>query len=146
MRNMSFLSFVLFFIIVLMMFLNKYEKCIVFSKASVSVRRAGGHMRRDVTSSPRTWRRGTTRWRIVSAREVIWWASRTSMSGWDTHNSNNEKQMTLTNALETSPFCSVQTWVRTQIGTSIFWIGLNDVASEGNWEWSDGSVFYPYLS
>ncbi|XP_067232917.1 C-type mannose receptor 2-like [Chanodichthys erythropterus] len=39
-----------------------------------------------------------------------------------------------------------RTWVRTQIGTSIFWIGLNDVASEGNWEWSDGSVFYPYLS
>uniref|UniRef100_A0A9J7YZT6 C-type lectin domain-containing protein n=1 Tax=Cyprinus carpio carpio TaxID=630221 RepID=A0A9J7YZT6_CYPCA len=30
--------------------------------------------------------------------------------------------------------------------TSIFWIGLNDVASEGNWEWSDGTVFYPYLS
>nr|XP_021324869.1 macrophage mannose receptor 1-like [Danio rerio] len=38
------------------------------------------------------------------------------------------------------------TWVRTQISSSIYWIGLNDIASEGNWEWSDGSVFYPYLS
>lgn len=45
-----------------------------------------------------------------------------------------------------SCLCSVQTWVHTQIGTSIYWIGLNDVASEGNWEWSDGSVYYPYLS
>lgn len=39
-----------------------------------------------------------------------------------------------------------RTWVRTQISSSIYWIGLNDIASEGNWEWSDGSVFYPYLS
>ncbi|XP_066502466.1 lymphocyte antigen 75, partial [Hoplias malabaricus] len=39
-----------------------------------------------------------------------------------------------------------RTWVSTQIGTSIYWFGLNDIVSEGNWEWSDGSVFYPYLS
>ncbi|XP_007252805.3 macrophage mannose receptor 1 [Astyanax mexicanus] len=37
-------------------------------------------------------------------------------------------------------------WVSTQIGTTIFWIGLNDIVSEGNWEWSDGSVYYPYLA
>uniref|UniRef100_A0A673L6Y0 C-type lectin domain-containing protein n=1 Tax=Sinocyclocheilus rhinocerous TaxID=307959 RepID=A0A673L6Y0_9TELE len=31
--------------------------------------------------------------------------------------------------------------------SSIFWIGLNDVASEGNWEWSDGtSLKTPTLS
>ncbi|XP_035247102.1 macrophage mannose receptor 1 [Anguilla anguilla] len=38
-----------------------------------------------------------------------------------------------------------RTWVWTQIGTEIFWIGLNDIAAEGTWEWSDGSVYYPYL-
>ncbi|KAI5612769.1 macrophage mannose receptor 1-like, partial [Silurus asotus] len=38
-----------------------------------------------------------------------------------------------------------RTWVSTQLGHSIFWIGLNDIASEGNWEWSDGSIYYPYL-
>ncbi|TRY84221.1 hypothetical protein DNTS_026642 [Danionella cerebrum] len=39
-----------------------------------------------------------------------------------------------------------RSWLRTQTGASIYWIGLNDVASEGNWEWSDGSTYYPYLS
>ncbi|KAK3524640.1 hypothetical protein QTP70_033173, partial [Hemibagrus guttatus] len=38
-----------------------------------------------------------------------------------------------------------RTWVSTQVGHNIFWIGLNDIASEGNWEWSDGNVYYPYL-
>ncbi|KAJ8338950.1 hypothetical protein SKAU_G00357360 [Synaphobranchus kaupii] len=38
-----------------------------------------------------------------------------------------------------------RTWVRTQIGTEIFWIGLNDIVTEGVWEWTDGSVYYPYL-
>ncbi|KAM8828848.1 secretory phospholipase A2 receptor isoform 3-T3 [Spinachia spinachia] len=37
-------------------------------------------------------------------------------------------------------------WVRTQIGTEIYWIGLTDRAVEGVWEWSDGSPFIPYLS
>ncbi|KAL7854318.1 hypothetical protein AOLI_G00211620 [Acnodon oligacanthus] len=37
-------------------------------------------------------------------------------------------------------------WVSTQIGSTIYWIGLNDIVSEGNWEWSDGSVYYPYLA
>ncbi|MEQ2248138.1 hypothetical protein ILYODFUR_016179 [Ilyodon furcidens] len=37
-------------------------------------------------------------------------------------------------------------WVRTQIGTEIFWIGLNDKIVEGVWEWSDGTPFIEYLS
>ncbi|XP_062340567.1 macrophage mannose receptor 1 [Osmerus eperlanus] len=37
-------------------------------------------------------------------------------------------------------------WVRTQIGSEIYWIGLNDIASEDVWEWSDGTTFIPYLS
>ncbi|KAK1883605.1 Macrophage mannose receptor 1 [Dissostichus eleginoides] len=37
-------------------------------------------------------------------------------------------------------------WVRTQIGTEIFWFGLNDQVSENVFEWSDGSTFIPYLS
>ncbi|KAA8584470.1 hypothetical protein FQN60_008255 [Etheostoma spectabile] len=37
-------------------------------------------------------------------------------------------------------------WVRTQIGTEIYWIGLNDEIAEGVWEWSDGSPFIPYLT
>uniref|UniRef100_A0A3Q3VNU8 C-type lectin domain-containing protein n=1 Tax=Mola mola TaxID=94237 RepID=A0A3Q3VNU8_MOLML len=30
-------------------------------------------------------------------------------------------------------------WVRTQISTEVYWIGLNDRSREGVWEWSDGS-------
>ncbi|XP_023264465.1 macrophage mannose receptor 1-like [Seriola lalandi dorsalis] len=37
-------------------------------------------------------------------------------------------------------------WVRTQISTEYYWIGLNDQVTEGAWEWSDGSPFIPYLS
>ncbi|XP_014906843.1 macrophage mannose receptor 1 [Poecilia latipinna] len=37
-------------------------------------------------------------------------------------------------------------WVRTQIGTEIFWIGLNDLVVENVWEWSDGKPFIEYLS
>ncbi|TNN53351.1 Macrophage mannose receptor 1 [Liparis tanakae] len=38
-----------------------------------------------------------------------------------------------------------RTWVRTQIGTEIYWMGLNDQVSEGVWEWSDGSPYVPFL-
>ncbi|XP_074546917.1 uncharacterized protein LOC141805663 [Halichoeres trimaculatus] len=37
-------------------------------------------------------------------------------------------------------------WVRTQIGTEIYWFGLNDRAVEGVYEWADGDPFIPYLS
>uniref|UniRef100_A0AAQ5YQG0 C-type lectin domain-containing protein n=1 Tax=Amphiprion ocellaris TaxID=80972 RepID=A0AAQ5YQG0_AMPOC len=59
---------------------------------------------------------------------------------------------------EANAFCSEQNsdlmsiqdvherlWVRTQIGTEIFWIGLNDHVVEGVYEWSDGSPFIEYL-
>ncbi|XP_026154124.1 macrophage mannose receptor 1 isoform X2 [Mastacembelus armatus] len=36
-------------------------------------------------------------------------------------------------------------WVRTQIATDIYWIGLNDRVTEGVWEWTDGSPLIPYL-
>uniref|UniRef100_A0A3P9LRF9 C-type lectin domain-containing protein n=1 Tax=Oryzias latipes TaxID=8090 RepID=A0A3P9LRF9_ORYLA len=39
----------------------------------------------------------------------------------------------------------VQERVRTQIGTEIYWMGLNDEVVEGVWEWSDGSHFIEYL-
>ncbi|XP_038845355.1 macrophage mannose receptor 1 [Salvelinus namaycush] len=39
-----------------------------------------------------------------------------------------------------------RTWVRTQVGTEIFWIGLNDIAAEGVWEWTDGNTFLPFLA
>ncbi|KAL0965895.1 hypothetical protein UPYG_G00287370 [Umbra pygmaea] len=39
-----------------------------------------------------------------------------------------------------------RTWVRTQVGTEIFWIGLNDIVAEGVWEWTDGNPFLPYLA
>ncbi|XP_069566819.1 macrophage mannose receptor 1-like, partial [Brachyistius frenatus] len=37
-------------------------------------------------------------------------------------------------------------WVRTQISTEIYWIGLNDRITENVWQWSDGSPFIEYLS
>ncbi|KAK2888177.1 uncharacterized protein [Channa argus] len=37
-------------------------------------------------------------------------------------------------------------WLRTQISTEIYWIGLNDQIIEGTWEWSDGSPYILYLS
>uniref|UniRef100_A0A3B3Z743 C-type lectin domain-containing protein n=1 Tax=Periophthalmus magnuspinnatus TaxID=409849 RepID=A0A3B3Z743_9GOBI len=37
-------------------------------------------------------------------------------------------------------------WVRTQVGTEIYWIGLTDQITEGVWEWTDGSTFLPYLA
>ncbi|KAM3599721.1 uncharacterized protein V6R79_010309 [Siganus canaliculatus] len=37
-------------------------------------------------------------------------------------------------------------WVRTQISTEVYWIGLTDQFSENNWEWSDGSDFIHYIS
>lgn len=37
-------------------------------------------------------------------------------------------------------------WVRTQIGDQIYWMGLNDLAVEGVYEWSDGTPFIEYLS
>ncbi len=89
-------SHLFFFIFVLVWFVinMRNNKQTVLSKASVSVRRAGGRMRRDATSSPLIWSRGTTRWRIVSVKRVIWWASRTFTSGWDAHqHSNDEKQI-----------------------------------------------------
>ncbi|KAL4617320.1 macrophage mannose receptor 1-like [Arapaima gigas] len=39
-----------------------------------------------------------------------------------------------------------RTWLQTQLANNIYWIGLNDIVSEDQWEWSDGSAYYPYLS
>lgn len=39
-----------------------------------------------------------------------------------------------------------QLWLRTQVGSEIYWMGLNDYAAEDVWEWSDGSPYYEYLS
>ncbi|KAM4528248.1 uncharacterized protein PAE49_000185 [Odontesthes bonariensis] len=37
-------------------------------------------------------------------------------------------------------------WMRTQLNSEIYWIGLNDRVVEGVWEWSDGSSFIEYIS
>uniref|UniRef100_A0A3B3BI40 C-type lectin domain-containing protein n=1 Tax=Oryzias melastigma TaxID=30732 RepID=A0A3B3BI40_ORYME len=42
-------------------------------------------------------------------------------------------------------YCMEQNSHLTQIGTEIYWMGLNDEIVEGVWEWSDGSPFIEYL-
>ncbi|KAM6975835.1 uncharacterized protein LKV04_015092 [Tautogolabrus adspersus] len=37
-------------------------------------------------------------------------------------------------------------WIRTQIGTEIYWFGLNDRIVENVWEWADGDNFNEHLS
>lgn len=39
-----------------------------------------------------------------------------------------------------------QLWLRTQVGSEIYWIGLTDQIRENVWEWRDGSTYYEYLS
>ncbi|XP_024917717.1 perlucin-like protein [Cynoglossus semilaevis] len=37
-------------------------------------------------------------------------------------------------------------WLRTQIGSDIYWFGLNDRVTEGVYQWSDGTQFIEHLS
>lgn len=37
-------------------------------------------------------------------------------------------------------------WLRTQVGSEVYWMGLNDYAAEGVWEWSDGTTYLEYIS
>ncbi|XP_068609207.1 uncharacterized protein [Brachionichthys hirsutus] len=37
-------------------------------------------------------------------------------------------------------------WVRTQISTEIYWIGLNDRVAEDVWEWTDGTPYLEYIA
>lgn len=39
-----------------------------------------------------------------------------------------------------------QLWLRTQVGSEIYWTGLNDRSVEDVWEWSDGTPYYEYIS
>lgn len=39
-----------------------------------------------------------------------------------------------------------RTWARSQVDGKIYWFGLNDIAEEGVWEWTDGTVFNPILT
>lgn len=41
---------------------------------------------------------------------------------------------------------NIQLWLRTQVGSETYWIGLTDQIRESIWEWRDGSTYYEYLS
>lgn len=40
----------------------------------------------------------------------------------------------------------IQLWLRTQVGSETYWIGLTDQIRETIWEWRDGTPYYEFLS
>ncbi|XP_063066766.1 macrophage mannose receptor 1, partial [Engraulis encrasicolus] len=72
------------------------------------------------------WRAYDERCYFFSSTTLSWNEARTDC---DTKNAN---LMSITNWHE-------RTWLRTQVDGKIYWMGLNDIAEEGVWEWTDGT-------
>ncbi|XP_051907364.1 macrophage mannose receptor 1 [Hippocampus zosterae] len=79
------------------------------------------------------WRENDHKCYYFSADTMTWWEANTFCL------SQNSNLMSIQDIHE-------RLWVRTQIGTEIFWIGLTDGITEGVWEWTDGSPFIQYIS
>lgn len=119
--------------------------CCFSFQATASVRQAGGRMTVNVISFQRTRNHGLTQTVIAWGRTATCWVSRMFKRGWGFRKKMANSCKWMLSLMVPSRFL-LQLWVRTQIGTEIYWMGLNDEVVEGVWEWSDGSHFIEYLS
>ncbi|CAL9682123.1 unnamed protein product [Knipowitschia caucasica] len=67
----------------------------------------------------------------------------TDVKTWDEANVFCERQQSHLTSVQD---IHEQLWLRTQVGTEIFWMGLTDQITEGVWEWTDGTTYLEYFS
>lgn len=117
-----------------------------------SVSRAGERTRGRATSSPARRRSGTMPKATAWSNTATCWASRTSTRWWEWpllipffsgYTSWHVSFLLFNSSGENK---SIQLWLRTQVGSETYWIGLTDQIRENVWEWRDGSTYYEYLS
>uniref|UniRef100_A0AAY4ESS0 C-type lectin domain-containing protein n=1 Tax=Denticeps clupeoides TaxID=299321 RepID=A0AAY4ESS0_9TELE len=83
------------------------------------------------------WNSSACRWRPLDERCYYF---STSTLPWDEARTDCD-----TKGARLMSITTVRERVRCTINSEIYWIGLNDIAEEGKWEWVDGSTYDHYL-